>query len=337
MIKSPILVVGCARSGTTLLYNILSEVGSLWSIGIESKTIIERFHHPSAKGWESGALSADDLTLESRAYILNAFETGAAPGSYWRQVNRLRARLNRSAPYTTLKRRGRSTAIGSNVGSGLPGSGLAVFRAYVRASNWVKMRAWPRQEPKWLLDKSPEHCLRLPFLTAIFPDAKVIFVVRDGRPNVHSLLEGWRQPHLFPGYDTPVPVTSEGQTRGRWAFTLIPGWRDLVGRPLAEICAHQWVACNEAVLGYGASLHARPILTVRYEDLVTDPDVTIGRISEFLGLDLADIPAYGRPLPKINVVSRPGSEKWRGEEEAITRVMPLLRPMMERLGYDPDS
>ena len=58
MIRSPVIVIGCPRSGTTLLFNILAEVSSLWSIGYESKAIIERYHAPAAKGWESGALDA---------------------------------------------------------------------------------------------------------------------------------------------------------------------------------------------------------------------------------------------------------------------------------------
>lgn len=337
MIKSPIIIVGCARSGTTLLYNILSEVDSLWSIGVESKAIVERFHHPSLKNWESGELSAEDLTVESREYMLGAFESEAAPGVYWRRVNRFRARMNRSAWYAAIKRRGRSRATGSGVSSGLPGGGLALFRAYAQVRYGLARRLSSFRKPIRLLDKSPEHCLRLPFMAALFPDASMILVIRDGRANVHSLMEGWRQPHLFAGYDTPVPVSSPGQSRGRWAFTLIPGWQDLVDRPLEEICAHQWVISNEAILNYTATAQARPVLIVRYEELIADSDAVLERIARFLDLVPRDIPAYGRPLPEINVVSQPGAEKWRREADAMVRAMPILRPMMERLGYDPDD
>ncbi len=164
----------------------------------------------------------------------------------------------------------------------------------------------PPGGPIRLLEKTPENCLRLPFLQALFPDARVLFLTRDGRANVHSLLEGWRHPVLFPGYRTPIPVTSPGQTRGRWAFTLIPGWRQWVDRPLVEICAHQWAVCNAAVLDYAATPGALPLLTVRYEDLVAAPDATLAEVARFLDLRPADIPAYGRGLPEVNVVSAPG-------------------------------
>ena len=330
MIVSPVLIIGCARSGTTLLYNVLSELDDLWSLGYESKGIIERRHSPAARGWESGALSAADLTDASRAELLAAFDAAAAPGSYWRRVNALRRAVNTTGLYQALKRRGRGGAgAAGDVAAGVPGAGLGAARAVAR----VRRRLSPPGRPIRLLEKTPENCLRLPFLQALFPDARVLFLVRDGRANVHSLLEGWQQPRLFPGYRTPVPVTSPGQTRGRWAFTLIPGWRDLVDRPLVEICARQWTVCNAAVLDYAAMPGALPVLTVRYEEIVTAPDATLAAIARFLGLVPGDIPAFGHQLPEVNVVSAPGAEKWRAEAEALATVAPILAPIMARLGY----
>lgn len=329
MIRSPLLIIGCARSGTTLLYHLLSEVGVLWSLGYESKGIIERYHSPAHKNWESGALTAADLTDESRRFMLKQFAAQAAPGSYWRAVHGLSARANRSAVYQAVKRRGRGEGAGAAAGNALPGGGLALFRGLARLRNIV---ARPLNDIR-LLEKTPENCLRLPFLRALFPDARVLFLTRDGRANVYSLLEGWRQPHAFPGYRAPLPVTAPGQTRGRWAFTLIPGWRELVDRPLVEICARQWAVCNAAVLDYAAGSNALPMLTVAYEELVRRPDETLSRIARFVGLQPADIPAYGHPLPEVNVVSRPEAKKWRREAEVIDRVEGIIAPVMARLGY----
>ena len=329
MIHSPVLIIGCARSGTTLLYNILSEVPSLWSIGYESKAIIERYHSPEAKGWESGVLTGEDLTAESRAFIYRRFVKLSAPGNYWRWVNRFRRILNRNALYQAVKRHGREDTQGAALSSAVPGAGLAFFRQAAALRNHLM----PLNRPIRLLEKTPENCLRLPFMAALFPDARVIFLTRDGRANVHSLIEGWRRPHLFPGYRTPVPVTSEGQTGGRWAFTLIPGWQELANSPLEEIAAHQWVASNQAVLDYLQQPSSLPSLKVRYEDLVTAPDATLARIGTYLDVALDKIPAFGNPLPEVNVVSTPNLEKWRREAVLIRRTIPIIEPMMNRLGY----
>ena len=333
MIQSPILVIGCPRSGTTLLFNILSEVPSLWSIGFESKTIIEHYHSPSVKNWESGALDADDLAPESRRYMLAEFEHQAAPGTFWRRVNRFRSGLRSNRLWRQIKRRGRTTEPGSAVSSALPQQGLDAIRTLVRLRNGLLPHR--ADTPVRLLEKTPENCLRLPFLLALFPDARVLYLTRDGRTNVNSLMEGWMQPHLFPGYPVPEPLHIPGYHRERWAFTLIHGWRELTTSPLEEVCAWQWIRCNEAVLAHCDTTQA-PYLTIRHEDLIAEPGAVLPQIAAFLDLDFEkDLARFADSLPRINVVSAPDQEKWRRQNpEAIARIEPLIEPMMERLGYD---
>ena len=337
MIRDPVLIIGCPRSGTTLLYNLLSEVPSLWSTGYESKEIIERYHHPRVKDWDSGALDASDLTPQSRAFMLHTFERAAAPGTFWRQVNRLRRRLRGSRLWQGLKRRGRTTAPGSSVSSALPSQGMHALGALIQGRN----RLLPPRAAIRLLEKTPENCLRLPFLLALWPDARILYLTREAHSNVNSLLEGWRQPHLFPGYQVPEALQIPGYTRARWAFTLIPGWRELASRPLEEVCAWQWIRCNEAVLAHRAETGGRvPYLQVRYEELIADPGPVLRRIADFVGVGFEEggLAAHAEALPRINVVSAPDRDKWRRENrEAIERILPLVGPMMQRLGYDSSS
>jgi hypothetical protein len=312
---------------------VLSEIPELWSIGSESKAIIEHYHHPAAKRWLSGELAAEDLSSESRRYILRTFERRAAPGSYWRWVNDLRRSLNRRRWYAAIKRGSRSDSPAAGLRA-VPASGLAAAQKVARLRNVLL----PPRGAIRLLDKSPEHCLRLPFLSALFPDARIIFVTRSAWSNIASMIEGWQQPYLFPGYQTPVTVTAPGQSRGRWAFTLIPGWRELVNRPIEEICARQWVSCNEAVLDYLAGAEALPELSVRYEEFVASPITALETIAAFLELPVDRIPAYREPLPEVNVVSPLGQEKWQRQAKAIAPYEPVFASTMSRLGYrDPSS
>ena len=334
MIRKPVLIIGCPRSGTTLLYNVLSEVSSLWSIGTESKAIIERYHHPREKGWESGVLTADDLTPASRDYILSAFHGAAAPGTFWRRVNGVRGWLRSNGLWRALKRRGRTRETGAAVGSAVPQQGMALLSSLVRLGNRLFVSD---ERPIRLLEKTPENCLRLPFLLALFPDAQIIYLTRGGPGNVNSLMEGWRQPHLFPGYRVPERIRIPGDERGRWAFTLIPGWRELADRPLEEVCAWQWIRCNEAVIEHREQTAGRvPYLTVRYEELIASPAATLRGIADFIGVDFQEeLGRFGEELPRVNVVSEPGREKWRRQNpEAIRRILPLIGPTMERLGYE---
>ncbi len=333
MIRSPVLIIGCPRSGTTLLFNILSEAPALWSIGYESKDIIERYHAPAVKGWELGALDASDLTAESRAYMLHEFQRQAAPGAFWRNVNQFRSGLRDNSLYRRLRRRGRGTATGSGVSSALPQAGLDTIRRAVTLRN----RVAPPSGDICLVEKTPENCLRLPFFLALFPDARVIYLTRDGRSNISSLMEGWLEPHTFPGYDVPATLSIPGYSRPRWAFSLIPGWRDLTSGPLEEVCAWQWIRCNEAVLEHREQTAGSvPYLTLSYEDLVADPRTALQAMASFLELDfVANFGKYADKLPEINVVSTPDAEKWRRKHGAeIERILPLIEPTMARLGYD---
>lgn len=49
---------------------------------------------------------------------------------------------------------------------------------------------YPIRARRVLVEKNPRHTLRIPFLKAIFPDAKIIHIVRDGRDVTCSLVPG---------------------------------------------------------------------------------------------------------------------------------------------------
>ena len=322
-------IIGCPRSGTTLLYRALAEARPLWSIGGEGRHIIERHHHPAESGWFSGSLTTDDPTSESRDFIRQGFEREAAPWTYWTRINRLRGWLNRRSLWRGLKRSRESRGGSSNLSISASHIGISGIRSVVRFRNRAR-RGGDRNIR--LLEKTPENCLRLPFLLEIFPDARFIFLTRDGRSNTSSLMEGWRRPDLFPGYRLSERIAIPGVPTNRWAFTLIPGWRELATGPLQVVCARQWIECNGAVLDFRLG-HGRdvPFQRVRYEDLVDRFDEVLEMIAAFADVDLR--PGTGEQL-ESNIVTPPDRDKWRhlhGEE--ISGIEELIAPTMRRLGY----
>ena len=186
-----------------------------------------------------------------------------------------------------------------------------------------------------LIDKTPRNALRVSFVDALFPDARYVHLVRDGRENVNSLLNAWRTPR-YRTYRLPEPHSIPGADPQWWKFVLYPGWEDDSGGPLETVCARQWVTSNEHALRDLASVGGRAV-RVRYEDLVDSPEDEVGRVLEFLGVPYDDAlrakAASVRTTP-VNVVTPPERGKWRKENPAeIEAVTPLLRPTMEVLGY----
>jgi hypothetical protein len=46
-----------------------------------------------------------------------------------------------------------------------------------------------------VIDKSPRNCLKVPFLRAIFPEARFVHIIRDGRDVTLSIHKEWQRRH----------------------------------------------------------------------------------------------------------------------------------------------
>ncbi|HSR28993.1 MAG TPA: sulfotransferase, partial [Anaerolineae bacterium] len=73
--------------------------------------------------------------------------------------------------------------------------------------------------------------------------------------------------------------------------------------------------------------------------LISNPSQVLHRVADFLQTDFEkSFGHFAQHLPQVNIVSRPDLEKWqRRNPEAIERILPLIDPMMQRLGYDSSS
>jgi hypothetical protein len=67
--ERPVFVIGCPRSGTTLLFRLLRKLPGVVSIGAEGHPLWETYHHPRGCNWRSSALGADDVGGVERRYV----------------------------------------------------------------------------------------------------------------------------------------------------------------------------------------------------------------------------------------------------------------------------
>jgi Sulfotransferase family len=70
--ERPVLVIGCPRSGTTMLLQGLLRGGALRSVQSEGHILWDEFHDIEQRGWDSDGLGADDLTEREREYVYTA-------------------------------------------------------------------------------------------------------------------------------------------------------------------------------------------------------------------------------------------------------------------------
>jgi hypothetical protein len=178
-----------------------------------------------------------------------------------------------------------------------------------------------------LLEKTPKNALRVPFLLEVFPDAQFIFLHREPRANLSSMMQAWRAKgwityRQLPGWPGP------------WSLLLPPGYERLRGRPLEEVVAFQWRTANETILDDLASLPRERWTSLRYEDLVADPRAEVAKLLAFAGLSTdAHLEEYlSKPLPPSrHTQTAPDPEKWRQNAAEIERVLPSLAGIAARL------
>jgi hypothetical protein len=162
-----------------------------------------------------------------------------------------------------------------------------------------------------MLEKTPKNALRIPFLAAAFPEARFVYLYRDPRPTLASMIEGWRSG----GFRT-YP-TLPGWRGLAWSFLLTPGWRALIGAPLPHIVARQWTETTRILLDDLTALPADRWRVIRHEAFLAAPQAEITRLC--VGLDVAWDRTLGARLPLArHTVSAPDAGKWRVHAEAIT-------------------
>lgn len=179
-----------------------------------------------------------------------------------------------------------------------------------------------------LVEKCPRNALRVPFLREVFPEAKMIHIIRDGRDVACSLMPG---------------IGGE-----KWSHLKPPGWRDIARQYQGVTrCAMAWRAVLEVAMEDLADV---PHLQVRYEDLVREPVMTAKKILNFLALDEdPNVVAFASQIQDRTTDSylAKGQDRWCRDDHSRrvgrwrenispdeqAEVLRLIGPTLERLGY----
>jgi hypothetical protein len=174
-----------------------------------------------------------------------------------------------------------------------------------------------------MLEKTPKNALRIPFFDAIWRDATFVYLYRDVRAALASMMEAWAS-----GAFRTYPQLP-GWTGYPWSLLLIPGWRQLIGQPLWAIVAHQWATTTTILLDDLERLPHHRVRTITYVDFLDTPQAAIERLAHSLDLRWDRLLSGQLPLSKVTV-SQPRPEKWRRLERQIETVMPIVAAADER-------
>lgn len=193
-------------------------------------------------------------------------------------------------------------------------------------SFYSELKDRDRQSPSGdvrMLEKTPKNALRVPFFDAAWPDTVFVYLYRDVRQTLASMLEAWTSGRFvtypgLPGWRGPP-----------WSLLLIPGWRELVGRPLPEIVAAQWAITTDILIGDLEALPAERLVTLNYDHFIAEPQRAMERLTRSLGMDWDQ--QLGATLPPSRyTTSPPAKDKWKRLAPVIEAMLPAIAAADER-------
>ncbi|MCP4330871.1 MAG: hypothetical protein GY791_20980 [Alphaproteobacteria bacterium] len=182
------------------------------------------------------------------------------------------------------------------------------------------------------LEKTPKNALRIPFLRAAFAGARFIFLHRNPRDNLSSLLDSWRSGRYVTYRGLP------GWKGQPWSHLLIPDWRELNGKKLADIVAAQWLTTNRLILDDLTEVPDDHWCSIRHEDFIANPAKELRRLCTF-----AEVPFGARmedaskaPLkPSKYTLTAPDPDKWKKNAPELKPVMASTKDLAEELSKLP--
>ncbi len=175
-----------------------------------------------------------------------------------------------------------------------------------------------------MLEKTPKNALRIPFLAKVFPEARFIFLYRDPRQVLSSMMEAWESGRFITYKNLP-----DWNGERQWSLLLTPGWRELAGKPLERIVAAQWASAAQVMLNDLEALPADRWSTARYDALMEDPNAEVARLCAASGWDWDRKLGSELPIAR-HTVSKPDDNKWRARADAIDAVTPSIAAVLER-------
>lgn len=209
-----------------------------------------------------------------------------------------------------------------------------------------------QQDLAYVVEKTCANSLRVGFVHEVVPEAKFIFIVRNGIDVTASAKKRWHAKLELPyvlkkaRYIPPVdvPYYAVRYARNLWyRFTSSEGRLAMWGpkfkgitealehHSLAEVCALQWQRSVERAAEDLAKLSAEQVFRIDYETFVTEPHRVLEQVTAFLGIEVDAKTLAGISSSVFGGSVGKGVKDLSETERAA--VQALLEPTLKRYGY----
>ena len=204
-----------------------------------------------------------------------------------------------------------------------------------------------------VIEKTCANSLRVDFVDEILPEAKYIFICRDGIDAVGSARMRWtaeldvkyilEKVKFVPISDLPFyglryfvnrlyQFFSKEKRLAFWGPKLNDMDEILDKYSLNEVCALQWERCVNRSESFLDLMPKDKVAKVKYEDLIRDPKAEVERLIEFIGKSVSEKDLLGL-TGDISPSSIGKGRKQLGEQE-VNKLSGLIGKTLARLGYE---
>lgn len=262
---------------------------------------------------------------------------GTIPGvAYWSEPRQVWSYGNWSQPDDRLEAADCTPKIANHI--------RRRFARYTRSRN-----------ASYFLEKTPSNCLRVDFIRSVFPDAKFIFLLRDGRAVIRSTEEmrqagpdwsriaarirtsSWRE---LPSFIDRLPWIYRkliGKKLEYWG-TRPPGWQSWIEEKRSDrltelqVLALQWSATVSSAADDILGIPEENKICLKYEDLVSKPKEELARILKTIGVNSNNNILQNAQRSCHSA----GVDRWRTsyKHDEIDELESIMRPTLERFGYE---
>lgn len=223
-----------------------------------------------------------------------------------------------------------------------------VCRYIRRQFDWVASKYRGRM----VVEKTCANSLRVGFVGQVVPEAKYIFIRRDGLDAVSSTMKRWkaeldipylmRKARFVPLGDLPYytsryflnrlyRLVSREERLAFWGPKLNDMDALLERNPLEVVCALQWKKCVERSMEDFSEMSSGRMIEMGYEDFVRNPEEELKRILGFLG-QKAEEELIKKAVKDVSAASI-GKGRAELDDERMKRILPHIQDTQQKLGY----
>jgi hypothetical protein len=196
----------------------------------------------------------------------------------------------------------------------------------------------------YLIEKSVSNTIRIPFLQRNYPDAKYIFLYRNGIDVCESVIRQWKAPldgkyllqkmrntppSLLINYGMKFLKRNLIKRKNDFFWGVnFPGMsKDLQFKSIEKIVAQQWTYCVGKMLEARESIDSGRLIEIKYEDLVYNSDAVLERIFKFIDPQFSIMRTDKALITSDHV----GRGKSNFLEEQLIVILPIVESTMKKI------